>query len=313
MSRHLSYRTDMPGSAPTQPGKQLFDSINQQLAQINAWIRNNANPSVAGARSVANFGVKGIGAVGESARIQEAVEAANAENFPLLVPYGSYNMESTVTIPDGVSLVAYPLGNGHNAGFYHNFNGDMFLLEGGGALGPFYLINNGAYTGAAIHGKTNAVSKGFLTLDRIVVTDFTSKRGWQRDLVLDGSAAIGPPVGYRSIFLKDCQFFGAYEPLETVVLNRCVHVFGNFEIIEAPQEGVEVGMKILDKQSGEMVLDANILGGLEVAAANGVNLRGLVGKGTIKCLKESANNRFYVALLKGASLANEGEASNVTV
>ena len=231
----------------------------------------------------------------------------------LWLPYGSYNMESPLVIPDGVCVQAPPLGNGHNAGLYHNFNGDLFSLEGGGTLRNLYLINNGAFTGTAIHGKTNEVSKGFLNLDRLIVTDFTSKRGWQRDLVLDGSAAIGPPVGYRSIFLRDCQFFGAYEPLETVVLNRCVHVLGNFEMVEAPQEGVEVGMKILDKQSGEMVLDANILGGLEVAASNGVNLRGIVGKGAIKCLKESANNRFYVALLKGASLKNEGEASNVTV
>lgn len=31
----------MPAPTPPSPGKQLFDSINQQLAQINAWIRTN--------------------------------------------------------------------------------------------------------------------------------------------------------------------------------------------------------------------------------------------------------------------------------
>jgi hypothetical protein len=32
----------MPAGVPTAPAKQLFDAINQQLAQINAWIRSVA-------------------------------------------------------------------------------------------------------------------------------------------------------------------------------------------------------------------------------------------------------------------------------
>jgi hypothetical protein len=34
----------MPAGAPVHPGKQLFDAINQQIAQINNWIRSVATP-----------------------------------------------------------------------------------------------------------------------------------------------------------------------------------------------------------------------------------------------------------------------------
>lgn len=261
--------------------------------------------------SVATYGAAGTNAAGEGETegFEKAITAALAANAPVFIPYGSYNIRKTINIPDGISLISLPLGNAHNAALFHNFNGNMLNFEGGGGAQQLYLINNGAFTGAALYSKINAVSKGFLVFNRVVVTDFTANRGWQYDVNFNGEEA-KVPLGIRSVFFNNCQFFGAYEPGETVVLNTVVHCYSsNCEVIQSPQEAVTVGVRILGKECQDVQFTGcAVLGNFRTEAAAGLTFEGRI-QGKVICDAGSARNTFFGKFEN--TIENNGAASNL--
>jgi len=271
------------------------------------------NPPYINAR---DFGAKGEGG-DDTAAIQAALHAAaelgEGKLAHALIPYGAYHISATLVVPDHVSLIGPPLTTRYNATLYHYFDGDLLSLGGSNALENLDLQNVENHTGTAISGvlPTNE-SKGFLTFSRIIVTGPTPDGGWERDVVIDGTLAVGPTIGYRSIFFKDCQFFGSLVAGETVVLKRVVHCFFNStEIIRAPMTTTIPGIKIIDPISEDVHFSGcNFDGSFYSESAGSVTYEGRIHQErTITCAPGSKNN-IFIGDIDRTSFVNEGDASN---
>lgn len=264
--------------------------------------------------SVVDHGATGNGS-DQTVAIQAALTAAGAfvgaaGPTGVYIPSGGYGVTATLNVPAGVSVFSTPMLNGGNAALYHNFNGNMFNLVGSAALKDLYLINNGSYTGAAIYHVTpTSTSIGFFQFERLVVTDFTSGRGWERDVYIDGTAG---SLGVRSIFFNNCQFFGAYTTGETVVIKKGVHVYASScEIVQAPQTSVVCGVKISDNFSEDICFSGCSVDGTFISDAAQLFYSGRIRQGrTITCNTGSDNNVFTGDVTR-ATFVNNGGKGNV--
>jgi len=200
---------------------------------------------------------------------------------------------------------------------FHRFDGPLIDFQGGGSLKGVTLSNaNGGdfKTGPAISSvATPSSQRGHIYVEDVVIT---STLGWERDVVLDGSA---DPEGLRSTFFTNCQFFGATTSGETIVLNRCINSFwSNCEIIPAPLDAAKrQGIKILNAGTEEVYLNSCfILGNLysEASGTGGVTNQSIhVGNSRIThdvtFASGSAHNRVEATV--GGSVTNDGAPTNV--
>jgi len=253
-----------------------------------------------------DYGAKPDSGLDAAPAIQAALTAAATAHGTVILPPGSYLCNSTLTVPDGVTLDCPGFGNGHNGALYHNFNGHLLELEGGAMLRNLYLLQNGAFTGSAIHHVSTSTPAGFFQFERLVITDSVTDRGWERDIVIDGSASA---IGVRSLFFDEVQCFGASTVGETVYLKKIVHAyFKGFEIVQAPQSTVVCGIKILDNYSEDIAFNGASIDGSFYSEAVQLAFHGRVRQGrTITCVSGSANNDGS-GDVERATFVNSGDA-----
>jgi hypothetical protein len=261
---------------------------------------------------VRSFDAVGDGVTDDTAAIQAALSEADGRTYgrAVYIPQGAYKITATLTVGEGVSVFGPPLINSGSAALYHTFNGNLFNISESTSLSNLYLINNGAYTGAAIYHVTpDSTSRGFFTFDRIIVTDFTTDRGWERDVYIDGNNG---SMGVRSIFFHNCQFFGASTVGETVYVRKGVHVFfTNCEIVQSPQSSVVCGIKIVGTYSEDIYFSGCSIDGNISSDAVSLVFNGRVRQGrTITCNAGSSNNVFAGDVHR-ATFTNNGERSNI--
>jgi hypothetical protein len=229
---------------------------------------------------------------------------------------GSYSPAGTITLNQH-TIIGLAQGSGALAGVAigHGFNGNLFNIQGSCGIRNVYLEQNGAYTGAALYCQPSAsVHLGFLLFERLVITD-PLYGGWQYDVYLDGHNVTDDPgpIGIRSTFFHNCQFFGAYTPGQTVYLNNVVHCFfSNCEIITAPQSEVVVGCYIATSTTEDVFFSGCRFGGtFYTEAAGGLVFSGRIDaleSGAIECAAGSQNN-IFLGDVRGIPFTNSGTTS----
>lgn len=184
----------------------------------------------------------------------------------------------------------------------HNFNGDMIVCGPNGAFLRNLLLYQDfvvpGRTGAALTATSSASNGGEVIGENLV---FSNNDGWERDLILDGSA--WATFGIRKCVFTNCQFFGARTAGETIKVTRGVHCkfIGGF--IDPAPTVVNQGVKILDIGTTDVQFTAfRTSGDFLSEAAGGLIYEGIV-TGTVTCASSSAGNRFIGQM---GAFANNG-------
>lgn len=226
------------------------------------------------------------------------IEAANAslgtQPGVVYLGKGTHTPGSTLSLHGRryIGATSYTGGGGY-AQISHTFNGDLFSITGeqGGGIEGISLVNNGSNTGAAIRITSSAaLPAGYLYFDRLICTGTT---GFDNNVVINGSAN---SIGARSIFFRDCLFFGATSGTN-VNVNKGIHVyFTACDIVQAPTATTQT-LQIQDAASEDVFYTGKVLG--DVSTAGAASLGGDVAlcfvgsiKGNVTCETGSAKNVF---------------------
>lgn len=251
---------------------------------------------------------------GSAKRSIEAAVAATPQGGVIFVAPGSYSPTGTVAL-NGHRIIGFGFAQSGLASaavvVRHTFDGDLFSHVAGSKGGGLsnMLLNQeqkavGNYTGAAIKATSTATDiAGYHVYSELIIT---GAGGWERDVWLDGSAHAS---GVRSVFFRDCLFFGCYTVGETVVLNKPIHVFFTAcDVVQAPA-AVQQGVKITGAASEDVQWTGKVLGDWSTeAAGGGCWFFGRI-TGTITCQAGSANNKFHGAF-SGGTYTNLGGSGN---
>jgi hypothetical protein len=227
---------------------------------------------------------------------------------PVFVPGGTYWIGSTITVPQGVVLYGPDYSVSALAVLSHQFNGNLINITGSSAsLRNLYLDQGGAYTGAAINHTAGAIS-GFLQFDRIVITDAVTTRGWERDVVINGT---GSSIGSRSIFFNNCQFFSGSTAGETVVLDKVVHVFfSNCEVIQVHPTTIG-GIRIEDNFSEDVFFSNFSCDGSFYSEATQLAYHGRVRSGRTITFGTGSERNVLTGSVDEATVVNNGASTNI--
>lgn len=243
--------------------------------------------------------------------------AAAVAALPNGGPIGLAPSVSTYSITSSLNLSGHsiqtvgraPGGNDGLAQLEHNFNGDMIVCGANGAFLRNLLLYQDSVvtgrTGAALTGTSSVSNGGEIVGENLI---FSGNDGWERDLILDGTAWVG--FGIRKCVFTNCQFFGCRTASETIKITRGVHCkfLGGF--IDPAPTAVSQGIKIFDSGSTDVqFVGFRLDGDFYTEAAGDLLYAGMI-TGNVTCTAISANNRFVARV--GGTVSDSGSANYVT-
>jgi hypothetical protein len=229
--------------------------------------------------------------------------APSASTYSITAPLNlcGHTIESVGRAPGGSQGLAI---------LEHNFNGDMIACGSCGAFLRNLLLYQDftvtGRTGAALTGTSSSSVGGEIIGENLI---FAGGDGWERALVLDGTAWI--TFGIRKCVFTNCQFFGARTPGEAIKITRGVHCkfVGGF-LDQAPAAGVNQGIRLLDVGTTDVqFIGFRILGDFYTEAGGGVLYEGIIN-GNIIFGGGSAYNSVVGTLIGGTVTNNGDPATN---
>ena len=245
--------------------------------------------------------------------------AAAVAEMPNGGPIGLAPSTSTYSLTSSLNLAGHsiqtvgraPSGTQGLAIIEHNFNGDMIVCGANGAMLRNLLLYQDftvtGRTGAALTGTSSSSTGGEIVGENLI---FSGGDGWERDLILDGSAWV--TFGIRKCVFINCEFFGCRTAGETIKITRGVHCkfIGGF-LDQAPT-AVNQGVKIFDVNTTDLQFTGfRVLGDFYTEAGGGLLYVGIIN-GNITCAAGSDYNKFVVNQVSG-TFTNSGLTHNVQV
>lgn len=226
---------------------------------------------------VKDFGAVGDGVTDDTAAIQAAVVAAEANrNNEIHFPVGNYIIAGTVTLKGGIHLKGSGAMGAQVAGgvvLTHNANSvNMLVWDGshvasasgiGGGISNIQCVKGAGFSGGdaiKLVATGDSYRPGEFTVENVLV--WKGNGGvWSRGFHVDGTVANTPgSKGIRSIRINklrvgDCSVNNQY-----VYLNQAVHVISEYLQIDTGSGTGTCGMTI-DNDSDNIILNGLILNG----------------------------------------------------
>jgi hypothetical protein len=196
------------------------------------------------------------------------IEAASADlgafSGVIYLSQGTHVVNATLQLGSRVYIgtTTPRLGGGYTQ-IRKDFDGHLFDTVGGtgGGISDVDLVDNAGHTGTAIHiESTAAIPCGYFWFERLT---FGGTVGFERNVHLDGDANA---IGVRSVFFRDCIFFGATSG-ENVIVESGVHIFFTAcDIVQAPAAATQ---KLIarDAFTEDVFFYGKVLGNIETEAA----------------------------------------------
>lgn len=265
-------------------GSNLIGFIQSGTGAVATTVQTKLRESV----SVKDFGAVGDGVTDDTAAIQAAVNAAEANrNNEIVFPVGNYVITSTIVIRGGIRLIgqgAMGAQTGQGTVLTHNVNTvNMLVWDGNGVAA--YGVGGGIFNMQCVKGtgfsggdaiKLLATSDNYrpgeFTIENVLVWQGNGGN-WSRGLHVDGTAANTPgSKGVRSIKMDKFRVGDCSVNNEYIYLNQAVHVVSEYLQIDTGSGTGTCGMTIA-ADSDNIVLNGLILNGnLIIGGSSAMNV-----------------------------------------
>jgi hypothetical protein len=280
--------------------------------------------------SVKDFGAVGDGVTDDTAAIQAAVNAAEANrNNEIYFPVGNYVIAGTITIHGGIRLIgsgAMGAQVGQGVVLSHKANNVNMLVWDGNATNAAFGIGGGIFNiqcvkfsgysgGDAIKlvATSDNYRPGEFTVENVLV--WKGDGGvWSRGFHVDGTAANTPgSKGVRSIKIDKLRVGDCSENNQYIYLNQAVHVVSEYLQIDTGSGTGTCGMTVAG-DSENIILNGLVLNGnLIIGGSSTMNV---VLNGRVSVLDVNNTGVLGSANLQATSITNASTffriVSNVT-
>jgi hypothetical protein len=239
--------------------------------------------------NVLDFGAVGDGVADDTAAIQAAVDAANANRAnEIYFPVGEYVIAGTITLTSGIRLIgqgAMGAQVAQGAVLVHKANNvEMLLWNGsnpatargvGGGIFNIQCVKFSGYSGGdaiKLLAISDSLRPGEFTIENVLV--WQGNGGvWGRGFHVDGTAANTPgSKGVRSIKLDKFRVADCSTNNEYIYLNQAVHVVSEYLQIDTGSGTGTCGMTIAG-DSDNIILNGLILNGnLIIGGSSNMNV-----------------------------------------
>ncbi len=238
------------------------------------------------------FGAVGDGVTDDTAAIQSAIDSTYARNNrTVLIPHGQYRINGTLTLTQGVMLVALgSQGSTQQYGttFIHYSTGNLFVWDGsgasnsgtGGGLKNCLILKASGYTGGdaiKLLATDDNHRPGEMVFENVLVYG-TGTGLWARGFNIDGTACTtAGSKGVRTAVMHKVRVADCTTTDEYIVVNQGVHVSGTHVQIDTGHGTGTCGMTV--KGDSDNISFSNLVlnGNLKINDnATHVNLHGRI-------------------------------------
>jgi len=266
-------------------GSNLVGFIQSGAGAVATTVQAKLRESV----SVKDFGAVGNGVADDTAAIQAAVDAADANRAnEIYFPVGEYVISGTITLASGIRLIgqgAMGAQVSQGAVLVHKANSvNMLLWNGsnpatargvGGGIFNMQCVKGVGYSGGdaiKLLATSDSLRPGEFTIENVLVWQGNGGN-WSRGLHVDGTAANTPgSKGVRSIKMDKLRVADCSVNNEYIYLNQAVHVVSEYLQIDTGSGTGTCGMTIA-ADSENIILNGLILNGnLIIGGSSAMNV-----------------------------------------
>jgi hypothetical protein len=268
--------------------------------------------------NVLDYGAVGDGVTDDTAAIQAAVDAAEANrNNEIVFPVGTYVIAGTITIHGGIRLIGQgAMGAQVAQGVVLSHKADsvnMLVWDGdsttsafgiGGGLFNVQCVKYSGYSGGdaiKLVATDDSHRPGEFTIENVLV--WKGDGGvWGRGLHVDGTAANTPgSKGVRSIKIDKLRVGDCSSDNEYIYLNQAVHVVSEYLQIDTGSGTGTCGMTV-DADSDNIILNGLILNGnLIIGGSSNMNV---TLSGRVSTLDVNNANVLGAATINSTAVTN---------